>query len=363
MNKKTIALMFSLIFLSAACVSGKKIKHTIPEVGSGVESVPNSSNGKGDGGTYGPEMTQQEPNESADSSSGASGDSEVASQEQELEIAPLDGAAAAGGKWVLVVGPGLGRSSALVGVLSDLEKRKVEIAAIVATEFGAFWSVLYAQSKNANEFIWRAKKISESYFAKMTDHLLERNREKENRDGISEWKKKIQQKRINDQFENLFQDIFKNATFKELRIPVYIALNQLGTRQVVYLKEGKIKEILRCALGHEGMLSPCERGDALFRAADMTEPLPIAFARKLEIGRILAVDFLTDHEGLENLSRDTQTERDYISLYPAIRKRLEYADQILAPKFGDLRVFDFSKRTQTEFRGRLEVERLLPSLK
>src|SRR5689334_11194719 len=62
---------------------------------------------------------------------------------------------------VLVLGPGLARGFAYVGVLRALKEAKIPVGAIFSTEIGSLIATLYGMSPTLNQFEWGLQKFKD----------------------------------------------------------------------------------------------------------------------------------------------------------------------------------------------------------
>lgn len=258
--------------------------------------------------------------------------------------------------WIIILGPSLGRSAAVIGVLAEIEKLKIPVSAVIASEMSAMWAALYSNSQNANAFLWNTQKIDLDMLKNLGTNLKSER--------TKNWSQLIRQKRINRTWESKLNSIFSDKMAESLRVPVYFGLKQLDSPEIRYVSQGKVKDLIRCTLAREGFLSPCEMENKQWIASDSDSPYPVEFAKDLAVqngrGRVMVVDFLTD---LESNAEIKAVYPGYLEMLDKKKNQLEKADQILAPSLNGIEIYDFSQRNQAEFRGKLEVDRVKLLLK
>ncbi len=109
----------------------------------------------------GPVMAPQDPviqmpNKGPESSSQPSGGAQVHVPQFVGERAPKVG---------VILGPGGAKAIAQIGVLQELEKNKIEIAAVAGLEWGALIGALYAMNGQSHEVDWKVSQLPKFSFS------------------------------------------------------------------------------------------------------------------------------------------------------------------------------------------------------
>jgi NTE family protein len=228
---------------------------------------------------------------------------------------------------VLVLGPGMARGFAYIGVIRVLESEKIPIGAILGTEMGSLVGTLYAMSPNVNQFEWNLQKFKGSVFLEKKGFFTG-NR---SRSILSE----------GTQLENQLQSILGDKDLKESKVPLIVALQSQRTGLPFLLNSGKAATIVRAAMASPTLFTAKaveNRGEDSFAvSANSTRPFLVKEARELGIGPVLVVNVLNSSETA------------------AAQKELQEADLVIRPELRDIGKMDFEKRTDIAYRGRKAI--------
>lgn len=226
----------------------------------------------------------------------------------------------------LVLGPGLARGYAHIGVLRALSDARIPVGQVFGTEMGALVGAAFAASSTADAFEWNAQHLKEEIF---TDKgLLSRLGGKP-----SEGKKLIQ----------ALKKLFTDKTLETLNPPCSVALSVGGRAEI--LSRGPLVPILRAAVAHPSILLPGEWEGQEASSASALRPFLVTEAKANTRGRVLVVDVL-----LENESQLANQE-------------LANADWVLRPQLQGIGYLDFSRRAELIFRGKKAVQDALPEIR
>ncbi len=236
---------------------------------------------------------------------------------------------------ILVLGPGLARGFAYVGVFQALEDAKIPVGAILATEMGSLVGTLYAMSSSINQFEWGLLSFKESLFRSPKKFFSN------SKSNLSDGKK----------LEEQLKQIFKNKDLSEAKIPIRIAIQNKESGVPVVLDHGKVTQIIRAAIANPEVFTP---GDLLDNAnqgndnprndnpgegvsAGSTRPFLITEAKNLGMGPIIVVDVLNSADEA-----------------PALDE-LKQADLVIRPNVFGIGYMDFQKRTDAAFQGKRAI--------
>lgn len=225
---------------------------------------------------------------------------------------------------VLVLGPGLAKGFAYIGVIRVLESEKIPIGAVLGTEMGSLVGTLYALSPNLNQFEWDLQKFKENVFLEKKGFFGGVGSKNSPSDG--------------SKLEAQLQVILGNKDLKDSKIPLLLALQSEHTGIPFVLSNGNAASVVRAAMASPSLFTSTvveshgERQNAV--SANSTRPFLVREARELNIGPVVVVNVLSQSE-----SSRFQSE-------------LGEADLVIRPELKDFGYMDFEKRTDIAYRGR-----------
>ncbi len=172
---------------------------------------------------------------------------------------------------VLILGPGISSGFTYVGVLKALNKLKVPIRAIYASEVGALVSALYLTQPNINKMDWALLQFNE-------------------RNLIRE-KKLVSFDSPEEKLEKALDDVLGNIRIEDLKTKIGIPLEEVESKTAVFADRGELKEVLRCTLSGANGIRPCVRGEGKvkYRASSGKIGQTYQIARQQETYPILVV--------------------------------------------------------------------------
>jgi len=231
---------------------------------------------------------------------------------------------------VLVLGPGLARGFAYVGVLRGLVEAKVPIGAVFGTELGALVGSLYVMSSSMNQFEWGLLKFKEDVF-------------QPNRKFFGMWQEGVSK---GEKLAARLKEVFKEKDISDSSIPLRISIQSQTTRELLILDRGRLVQALRASLAAPHLFKPVlwTGGVPAVSAAEQ-RPFLIKEAKSLGIGPVVVVDVLKDTESAIALDE------------------LKIADLIIRPQVSDIAATDFQKMTDTAFRGKKALNDVLPEIR
>jgi predicted acylesterase/phospholipase RssA len=238
---------------------------------------------------------------------------------------------------ILVLGPGLARGFAYVGVLRALKQSKIPVGAIFSTEMGSLIAALYGMSPTLNQFEWGLQKFKESTF--IDKGFLAKSNSPS--DG--------------DKFETQLKQIFEKKDLSQARIPIKIGVQSQDSGVVMIVDKGPVVPIVRAAIAAPRLFSAGEwaepnsmNGILKVISAGASRPFLINEAKALGIGPVIVIDVLSDPESAVALDE------------------LKAADLVIKPDVAGIDYMDFHKKTDAAFRGKnailqhiVEIRRLV----
>lgn len=237
---------------------------------------------------------------------------------------------------VLVLGPGLARGFAHVGVIRALSEAKIQIGAVVGTEMGGLIAALYALGGTASEMDWRLLRIKDEtlYERPLFAGIFGR---------ISDGKK----------LEQALDRVFLGKDLRESRVPALLLMSVGG--RTVSASAGRASIVSLAAFSDPTLFRPVEMAGASALSAGEARPYGIKEALALELGPVVVVDVLHD-ASLPNKHAALEDEISYLNrLLPAESRaadELKDANLVLRPRLLGVGVLDFKKRTDIIYRGR-----------
>lgn len=252
---------------------------------------------------------------------------------------------------VLVCGPGMARSFALLGVLQVLEENQIPVSTIVGTEMGAFLAAVAASSRSLNEVEWRLLKFQ--------DDLFDPNIE----DGILQ--RMLSFKTKEDRLAKYLNEQFKNERIDDSRIKLWIGMYDRTNNSSVWFDRGKMKEILRGTLAIPDWFKPYHIEKHDFVSSMFSLPYPVHEAIALRRGPTVLIDFLSDSaHGDEVKNQSARTiENELNSLREANSKIIQSADLVIKPDLKGVGFFSFKERNEAVYAGRKSTEEALEKIK
>ncbi len=186
----------------------------------------------------------------------------------------------------IALGGGGARGYAHIGVLRRLEAEGLHIRAVSGASAGGIVAVAYAAGYTPDEMEAKFTELDQSkLFARSANEgpaIL----------GLSG-------------AARLFEELFGDRSFSELRIPCAVVAVDLKACQEVVLNKGRVVDALLATIAVPGVFPPRQYGDIQLVDGAVLDPVPVSVARKLAPGLpVVAVI----------LDMDTNATRGLISL-------------------------------------------------
>jgi NTE family protein len=225
---KNIAALITLTFFVAGCESWqvKSREQTSPSSGSGnqaaqppPQTAKSNQSGLGQTATTPPVRVDTEP----------------VSPEQVVVLPPqteIQNKVQTLPKVGVIIGPGHLRSFIAIGILQELQKSKIPIAAMIGMEWGSIPAGLFAIHGQANEVEWQMMKLKEKDIPKKG--ILSQKLESESVKNISAF----------------LGDAFSAVTFEQLKIPFTCLSLDLSKHQYFWMRRGELANSLANCISH-----------------------------------------------------------------------------------------------------------------
>lgn len=235
---------------------------------------------------------------------------------------------------VLVLGPGLARGFAYIGVVRALHDAKIPIAAIYGTEMGGLIGSLYAMSTSINQFEWGLLKFKEDTFIKPKGFLSSLTE--------GDYSK-------GEKLETALRQVFGAKDLASSKVRTSIGVLNRDTGTPVALDKGEVSALLRATLAAPELFSPVKihlaNSEMVGLSPASVRPFLIQEAKASGLGPIVVVDVLSDAE--EKMAYD----------------ELKLADLVIRPEMKGISSQDFKKKTEAAFRGKSAIIQHMPEIK
>lgn len=304
------SLLFALVILASGC-GGKKVR---------------------DGGYAGPYAPS--------APSGSMG--------PELPVGPLPDENYAPPKdaFVLVLGPGLARTMAYLGVIREMEEKQLTISGIVGVEMGAVVGAIWASS-NGNALDWEMHKFKKST-------LLDFPLLSFKRGTVAEGKA----------IYSFLAEAVKVDQLEKMRIPLFVASSVRNENGVLFENSGYARDILRGALSIPGILNSYSFAGKERLSAAIENPFPSRRAKDLGLGKVVCVDVLGRGD---DFSPQDNVEEHLAALMKSAstigREQLQKCDHVISVPTAGIGYLNFGAKADLIYKGRMAVKSWLGTLK
>lgn len=248
---------------------------------------------------------------------------------------------------VLVLGPGMARAFAYVGVLKALHEAKIPLGAVVGVEMGALVAALYTRSKTVHEFEWSLAQIKDACFlgeVKSSGLFFSES----------------ESKRRDECLAHSLQKAVPEGDVSTSTVPFRLGLAIQPSGQFAFLDRGPLHELIRAGFGFHDYIPKVEVDGRLIGAALESRPFPVDDAKLMNLGPVVAVSVLSGRlDGGTKAPLDMEYSPYYVKARTEGEAELMRADCVIRVDLHDMGFFDFKKRTTAAFRGKLAVQKQL----
>jgi NTE family protein len=246
-------------------------------------------------------------------------------------------------KIALVLGAGVSRGFAHIGVLKVLESNKIPIHMIVGTSAGSFVGSLYAYGYDA----YQLQKMSFSIEkADIVDLTFPDN-------GFIKGEK----------LEEYINEKLQNTPIEKLRIPFYAVVTDIQNGQEVVFGRGNTGTAVRASCSIPGIFKPVKVSDRIYVDGGAVSPVPVDAAKRLGADFVIAVDISSDVESTPPEGTIETILQSINIMYSKLSSiQLSKADIVIRPKVGYISSSDFSKRHEAVLEGEKAAIEALPDI-
>ena len=246
-------------------------------------------------------------------------------------------------KIAVVLGAGVSRGFAHIGVLKVLENNKIPVHMIVGTSVGSFVGSLYAYGYSA----YQLQTISFSLQREdLVDLTIPDN-------GFVKGEK----------LENYVNWSLKNTPIEKLLIPFYAVATNLQTGEETIFGTGNTGTAVRASCSIPGIFRPVKISDVTYVDGGVLSPLAIDAARKYGADVVIAVDISSSLDGSAPQGTiETILQSINIMYAKMSQMQISRADVVIKPNVGHIGSADFSKRHEAILEGEKAAMEGLPKI-
>lgn len=234
----------------------------------------------------------------------------------------------------LALGSGAARGFAHISIIKEIEKN-YEIKAISGTSAGAIIGAYYALHGEIDSFMNKIKKMKKSDFLKLIDPNTKR---------ISF----IKGKKI---YEHMIKEWYKNAEFKDTKIPLIICATNIETKKPTYITSGKIADAVLASSSLPGLFPPQKINKQFHVDGGLSDPVPaeILLEKKL-VKKVVAINLNNYHNKFHEPKTTTEIllTSFYLMMEKIAKKKENKNIFVLNPSFirspgSALKVYNYKK--------------------
>ncbi|MCL5020990.1 MAG: patatin-like phospholipase family protein, partial [Bacteroidetes bacterium] len=164
--------------------------------------------------------------------------------------------------------------------------------------------------------------------------------------------------------DEAFEHLLPGVRFSDLKIPFACVATDIRTGNEVILKDGRVLPAVVASSSIPGFVEPARVARHVLVDGSTTSTVPVAAARELFRGRVIAVDVSMDLKRDERL--DTAFEiairAGEITSHYLTERQLTLADFVVHPEVGRTNWANFDKLDEMISAGEIAVSRLIPRL-
>ncbi len=259
----------------------------------------------------------------------------------------------------LVLSGGGARGAAHIGVLKVLEELRVPVDVIAGTSMGSIVGAAYATGLSVSEMEAAVAKITTaSLFTDKPPRADQSMRQKTDdqlpylipelgigKDGVVLPKGIVTGVALEGELRKLVQ-IANARSFDELPIPFRAIATDIGTGEMVVLKEGSVVQAIRASMSVPGAVAPVTIGKRQLVDGGLVNNLPIDIARSMGADIIIAVNLGTPLLRPDEITSVLSVTLQMINILTEQNvgrslKELRAGDVLIVPELGNFSSADF----------------------
>ena len=265
----------------------------------------------------------------------------------------------------LVLSGGGARGAAHIGVLKVLEELRVPVDVIAGTSMGAIVGAAYATGMTVAEMETAIGSITtDRLFTDQPPRQDQSMRRKDDdlrpyfvpelpvtADGVLLPKGVVTGVALENELRKLVQ-ITTVRSFDELPIPFRAIATDIGTGEMVVLKEGSVVQAIRASMSVPGAVAPVEAGRRQLVDGGLVRNLPVDIARAMGADIIIAVNLGTPLLKPEQITSVLSVSLQMINILTEQNvgrslAELKPHDILILPVLGDYSAADFDNLSKT----------------
>jgi len=247
-------------------------------------------------------------------------------------------------KVAVVLGAGVSRGFAHVGVLKVLESQKIPIHLIVGTSAGSFVGSLYAYGYDVFQL------------QTMAMALL--------KDDVVDWTLPDNGFIRGEKLENFINKTVRQTPLERLKIPFRAVATNVQTGEETVFATGNTGRAVRASCSIPGVFQPVRIGDKAYMDGGVVSPVAVEAARRAGADVVIAVDISAGVAGtLPQGILETILQSVDIMYAKIATAQLRNADVVIRPKVSHIGSSDFEKRNEAILEGEKAATQALPQIR
>ncbi|MBI3019423.1 MAG: hypothetical protein HYY61_05990 [Deltaproteobacteria bacterium] len=233
----------------------------------------------------------------------------------------------------IVLGEGMARSYAHVGVIKALEEENIPIHMVVGSGMGGLMGALYANKKSANDLEWHAMNFKKEMY-------------------------------MDFKIQSFLSQRLVHSKLEALPVRLFLAATDLKTGTSYLFDKGPLIPAVQATLVVPGIFKPIHFENKLLVSGEISQGLPVEIAKQRGADLIVAVDLT---QGIDSYTfkhdRDITIQSYKISSASLTKKQLEGAHVVIRPEVSKIDFFDFSRKREAMLAGYDATKKVIPELK
>lgn len=246
-------------------------------------------------------------------------------------------------KIAVVLGAGVSRGFAHVGVLKVLDAQKVPIHLIVGTSAGSVVGSLYASGLDVYQLQKMALAVQKDDVVDLTipDNGFVRG----------------------EKLENFVNKAVQNCTLERLRIPFLAVATNVRTGEEIVFATGNTGKAVRASCSIPGIFQPVRIGDKTYVDGGVVSPVAVDAAKKAGADIVIAVDISAGvAKTLPQGILETILQSIDIMYMKIAAVQIRNADVVIRPRVSHINSSDFDRRHEAILEGEKAAAEALPQI-